>query len=68
MEGETHLPLQASPIEISIACRYPGERLLFLIKAGRVKLAKLSEDGAEITLDIRKAGDFIGETVLSETR
>ncbi len=27
MEGETHLPLQASPIEISMACRYPGERL-----------------------------------------
>ena len=26
-KGETHLPLQTSPIEISMAYRYPGERL-----------------------------------------
>ncbi len=32
MEGETHLPLQASPIEISMACRHPGERLRELIR------------------------------------
>jgi len=37
-----------------------------LIKAGRVKLSKLMEDGSEITLDIRKAGDFLGENMLSE--
>lgn len=37
-----------------------------LIKAGRVKLSKLMEDGAEITLDIRKAGDFLGENMLNE--
>ncbi len=39
---------------------------MFLIKAGRVKLSKTTEDGAEITLDIRKAGDFLGENMLSE--
>ncbi len=39
---------------------------MFLIKAGRVKLTKLLEDGTEITLDIRKAGDFLGEQMLSE--
>ena len=38
---------------------------MFLIKAGRVKL-KVTEDGAEITLDIRKAGEFLGENMLSE--
>jgi CRP/FNR family transcriptional regulator, cyclic AMP receptor protein len=37
-----------------------------LIKEGRVKLSKLMEDGSEITLDIRKAGDFLGENMLSE--
>ena len=39
---------------------------MFLIKAGRVKLNKLFEDGSQITLDIRKAGDFVGENMLSE--
>ena len=39
---------------------------MFLIKAGRVRLSKLLEDGAEFTLDIRKAGDFLGENMLSE--
>ncbi len=37
-----------------------------LIKAGRVKLSKLTEDGSELTLDIRKPGDFIGEYIFSE--
>jgi CRP/FNR family transcriptional regulator len=36
------------------------------IKTGRVKLNKLFEDGSEVTLDIRKAGDFIGENMLGE--
>ena len=53
----------------------PGENIfmqgspankMFLIKAGRVKLNKLLENGTEITLDIRKAGDFLGEHMLSE--
>lgn len=39
---------------------------MFLMKAGRVKLSKAMEDGTEITLDIRKAGDFLGENMLSE--
>jgi len=43
----------------------PAETM-FLIKAGRVKLTKSMEDGTEITLDIRKAGDFLGENMLSE--
>lgn len=36
---------------------------LFLIKGGRIKLVKVLEDGSELTLDIRKAGDFVGENV-----
>jgi CRP-like cAMP-binding protein len=39
---------------------------MFLIKGGRVKLSKLAESGDEITLDIRKAGDFLGEAMLLE--
>ena len=43
----------------------PGTAM-FLIKAGRVKLSKLNEEGSELTLDIRKAGDFLGEQILNE--
>ncbi len=39
---------------------------MFLIKAGRVKLSKITEGGDELTLDIRKAGDFLGENMLLE--
>ncbi len=39
---------------------------MFLIKGGRVKLSKVLEDGSELTLDIRKAGDFVGENMFSE--
>lgn len=39
---------------------------LFLIKRGRVKLVKKLEDGSRPILDIRKTGDFIGETVFSD--
>ena len=38
---------------------------LFLILSGRIKLNKILEDGSEILLDIRGAGDFIGEYVFS---
>jgi CRP/FNR family transcriptional regulator, cyclic AMP receptor protein len=41
-------------------------RQMSLIKAGRVRLSKLMEDGTEITLDVRKAGDFLGEAMLIE--
>ena len=39
---------------------------MFLIKGGRVKLTKVLEDGTELTLDIRKSGDFVGENMFSE--
>ena len=39
---------------------------MFLIKGGRIKLSKVLENGTEITLDIRKAGDFLGENMFSE--
>jgi CRP/FNR family transcriptional regulator len=41
-------------------------RAVSLIKMGRVRLSKLMEDGTEFTLDIRKAGDFLGENMLSD--
>lgn len=41
-------------------------RKMFLIKGGRIKLTKLTESGSEITLDIRKAGDFFGENMFIE--
>lgn len=43
----------------------PADELL-LIKGGRVKLEKVFEDGSELTLDIRKNGDFVGENSFSE--
>lgn len=39
---------------------------MFLIKGGRIKLSKFHEDGTELTLDIRKAGDFVGENMFSD--
>lgn len=49
-----------------VFCQGDPANKMFLIKAGRVKLSKLTEDGDEITLDIRKAGDFLGESMLLE--
>lgn len=39
---------------------------MYLVKMGSVKLWKLGEGGRELTLDIRKAGDLLGESVLIE--
>lgn len=39
---------------------------VYLIKMGSVKLWKITEDGRSVTLDIRKAGDLLGESVLLE--
>jgi CRP/FNR family transcriptional regulator, cyclic AMP receptor protein len=39
---------------------------MFMIKAGRIKLSKVLEDGTEVILDFRKAGDMIGENMISE--
>ncbi|MCC6347703.1 MAG: Crp/Fnr family transcriptional regulator, partial [Nitrospirales bacterium] len=41
-------------------------REMFLLRYGRVKLSRYGSEGNEITLDILKAGDFIGEQVLGE--
>ena len=39
---------------------------IYLIKMGSVKLWKITEEGRSVTLDIRKAGDLLGESVLLE--
>ena len=39
---------------------------MHLIKSGSVKLWKITEEGRMLTLDIRKAGDLLGESVLLE--
>lgn len=39
---------------------------VFLIKGGRIKLTKVLKDGTELMLDIRKAGNFVGENMFSE--
>jgi CRP/FNR family transcriptional regulator, cyclic AMP receptor protein len=39
---------------------------IYLIKMGSVKLWKVTEEGRSATLDIRKAGDLLGESVLLE--
>jgi len=39
---------------------------VFLIKGGRIKLTKVLTDGTELMLDIRKAGNFVGENMFSE--
>ena len=41
----------------------PGEAL-FVIKSGRVKISKMSEDGREQILHILKAGDIFAEVIL----
>ena len=38
---------------------------MFLIKAGRIKLSKILNDGREIILDFRKENDILGENMLS---
>lgn len=43
----------------------PAESL-FLIKGGRVKLTKVTADGAEMILDLRQAGDVLGENLMAE--
>jgi CRP/FNR family transcriptional regulator, cyclic AMP receptor protein len=39
---------------------------MILLKIGSIKLWKVTEDGRELTLDIRNAGDFLGESSLIE--
>lgn len=39
---------------------------MWLIKSGSVKLWKSTEDGRVLTLDLRREGDLLGESVLTE--
>ncbi|SKA25605.1 CRP/FNR family transcriptional regulator, anaerobic regulatory protein [Trichlorobacter thiogenes] len=39
---------------------------MFLLKAGCIKISKISKDGNEAILDIRKTGDFLGEQIFWE--
>ena len=45
-----------------------GERAerIFLIKSGRIRLSRIMENGAELILDIRKPGDYLGEYILND--
>ncbi|MDR1922202.1 MAG: Crp/Fnr family transcriptional regulator [Candidatus Adiutrix sp.] len=57
-----------------VSARYrPGQMIfrqgepaqnVFLIRSGRVRLGKAMDDGTEVTLDIRRPGDYMGEYVL----
>jgi CRP/FNR family transcriptional regulator len=74
-EGAPHEALCAIAKELVRKKLSPGEDLfrqgepadsIYLIKMGSVKLWKSSEEGRIVTLDIRKAGDLLGESVLLE--
>jgi CRP/FNR family transcriptional regulator len=41
-------------------------RHIFLIKSGRIRLSRVMENGAELILDIRKPGDYLGEYILND--
>lgn len=43
----------------------PGDRM-YLLKAGAVKLSKITEEGRELTLDVRRLGDLLGESCFLE--
>ncbi len=40
--------------------------MMFLLKGGRVKLTKLTRNGGELTVDILKPGDSLGENLLNQ--
>jgi len=39
---------------------------IFLVKKGSIRLIKVLENGTEVFLDIRKAGDYLGEYILND--
>lgn len=43
-----------------------GAESMYLIKMGAVKLWKVTEEGRILTLDVRRAGEWLGENVLLE--
>jgi CRP/FNR family cyclic AMP-dependent transcriptional regulator len=74
-EGAPHEALRAVAGELVRKSLDAGDDLfrqgqhadsIYLIKMGSVKLWKTTEDGRSVTLDIRKAGDMLGESVLLE--
>lgn len=56
---------QWEPGEVLFRQGDPAERMI-LLKRGSIKLWKVTENGRELTLDIRRAGDFLGESSLIE--
>jgi CRP/FNR family transcriptional regulator, cyclic AMP receptor protein len=56
---------QWSPGDILFRQGDPASSMI-LLKMGSIKLWKVTEDGKELTLDIRNAGDFLGESSLIE--
>lgn len=42
-------------------------RVVYLIKRGRVRLSRITQDGKEVTIAILGAGDFFGEETLFES-
>lgn len=74
LPGETLLAMSQSAIRHR---KQRGEQVflegdpadtMFLIKAGRIKLSRLTESGIERVLGYRKAGDFIGENILTDAQ
>jgi len=74
-EGAPHAALSAVASQLIRRKLQAGDALfrqgepaesIYLIKMGSVKLWKVTDDGRSVTLDIRKAGDLLGEGVLLE--
>lgn len=38
---------------------------LYILKEGKIKVSRLSENGKELTMDILRPGDIFGELVLA---
>ena len=74
-EGAPHEALCAVASQLVRKKRQAGEEQfrqgdpadsIYLNKMGSVKIWKVTEEGRSMTLDIRKAGDLLGESVLLE--
>ncbi len=54
--------------EAGDAVFHQGDRAqsIFLIKSGRIRISRTMENGTEVMLDIRKAGDCLGEYILND--
>lgn len=74
-EGAPHAALSAVASQLIRKKLQAGDDLfrqgepaesIYLIKMGSVKLWKVTDEGRSVTLDIRKAGDLLGEGVLLE--